>query len=284
MSIAIKSLFFCLLLVGGFPLAACGGKSGGPVVLEDANKPKFAPKGNEGTLNGKIALTGEFKPTPLDMAADAACANKNKGAVSEEIAAQGGKLQNVFIFLKEGQMSDGKKLADVSFEVPAAEAKVDQIGCVYVPHVIGVRAGQTVSFYNSDATVHNVNIQPRANDKYNKTQAAGAAPITQVFPKAESAIRVKCNQHGWMSAWVNVLSHPFFAVSGADGSFAISGVPPGKYTLVAWHEKLGEQTREITVGEKGAVTTDFTFDAGKTAALDKGSLTLGTFIVNWSHH
>ena len=264
---------------------ACGGS--GKATAEcppvDAGRPQFVAQGNEGTISGSITLSGNYQPAPLDMAADAACARKNSQAASDEIVANGGKLQNVFVFIKDGQTANGKKISDFTYAMPATEARIDQNGCLYEPHIIGIRAGQKISFTNSDATVHNINAQPKINEKFNQPQAAGQAPIVKSFCQPEQAIRIKCNQHGWMSAWVNVLNHPFFAISGANGAFTISGVPPGQYTLVAWHEKLGEQTFNITVPEKGAATANFTFAANQTATLGKGSLTLGVLELTLPH-
>jgi hypothetical protein len=153
-----------------------------------------------------------------------------------------------------------------------------------VPHIVGVRAGQKVSFVNSDQTVHNINAQPKLNEKFNQSQASGAPPLVKSFCQPEQAVRIKCNQHGWMSAWVNVLSHPYFAVSAADGTFNINGIPPGQYTVIAWHEKFGEKTIELALAPKGRATANVTFEAGQTAANDNRTLTLSALEINTSHH
>lgn len=255
----------------------CGGTSQNAADCPPpAGQTPYAATGNEGTISGTISFTGNYQPAPLDLASDAACARKNSRAVSEEVVTQNGKLQNVFLFIKDGQTADGKQINNLAFPVPATEVKVDQNGCVYVPHVVGVQAGQKVAFTNSDATVHNVNAQPNTNPQFNQTQAAGQAPIVKSFCQPEQAIKVKCNQHGWMTGWVNVMRHPFFAVSDAAGAFTIKGLPAGQYTLVAWHEKLGEKTLAVTVSAKGAATADFTFAATSTASVaGRNSLTLG---------
>lgn len=263
----------------------CGGAA--PTTAEcppPAGATLYAANGNEGTINGQISFTGNYQPAPLDMAADAACAKKSAPLVSEEIVTREGKLQNVFLFIKEGQTADGKQINDLAWPVPSAEVRVDQNGCVYAPHVVGVQAGQKVAFTNSDATVHNVNAQPNTNPKFNQTQAAGQAPIVKSFCQPEQAIRVKCNQHGWMTGWVNVVRHPFFAVSDAAGAFTIKGLPPGQYTLVAWHEKLGEKTLAVTVPPKGTTTADFTFAAQQIASQSgRNSLTLGLLELSAPH-
>jgi plastocyanin len=193
-------------------------------------------------------------------------------------------LQNAFIFIKEGSTTDLKKLSDFSFPLPAEEVEIDQLGCTYSPHVAGVRAGQKVTFTNSDQTVHNVNAQPKTNEKFNQSQAAGAPPITKTFCQPEQAVKVKCNQHGWMSAWVNVMSHPFFAVSDANGAFAIKGIPPGRYTVVVWHEKFGEKVGELSLAPKGKLEAKITFDAAQSSAASSSTLGLSVLELNSFSH
>lgn len=287
MSYLRRRALFLLSFVLVTLLAACGGGSGkqaGDCPPADTNKPKFAATGDEGSISGTITLTGEYKPAPLDMSNDAACASRNKQTVSDEVVANGGKLQNVFLFVKAGTTASGKKLDDFSYEIPATEVKVDQIGCVYTPHIVGVRAGQKVSFSNSDQTVHNVNVQPKTNEKFNQSQASGAPAIVKSFCQPEQAVRVKCNQHGWMSAWVNVMSHPFFAVSGADGSFTINGIPPGQYTIIAWHEKFGEKAIELSLAPKGRATANVTYDATAANTTSSSALGLSVLELNSLHH
>jgi len=127
---------------------------------------------------------------------------------------------------------------------------------------------QDITIKNSDATTHNIHFTPKNNPDWNQSQANGAGPLTHKLNTAEVLVPVKCNQHPWMKAYVGVLRHPLFAVSAEDGSFTIKGVPPGKYTVVAWHEGGAngtEKTTEVTVPAKGAATADFTF--GSTAEL-----------------
>lgn len=246
----------------------------GPEVAETAGTP-FKSKGDEGTITGKIALNGTAPAAkPIDMSQDGACVQTNPNPVSEEVTAKDGKLASVFVYIKDGQVTGGKKIKDYAFDVPAEAATLDQHGCHYVPHVLGLMAKQKVNVINSDPTTHNVNVQAKSNEKWNQSQTQGAAPIVKAFARAEQLIPVKCNQHPWMKAYINVLSHPYFAVTKEDGSFEIKGVPPGTYTLVAWHEKLGEKTAQVKVDAKGAATTDFTYDAGTTAALEDSSLKL----------
>jgi len=135
---------------------------------------------------------------------------------------------------------------------------LDQKGCVYTPHVVGVMANQEVHIANSDQTTHNIHPVPKINREWNESQPPGAGALVKTFAREEMAIPVKCNIHPWMRSYIHVFSHPFFAVTGADGSFQIKGLPPGDYTLVVWHEKYGEVEQKVTVAAKESKTVDFT--------------------------
>jgi plastocyanin len=236
-------------------------------------KPPYTSKGNEGTITGKVSFSGEAPaPKPIDMNADSACLAKNPNPVAEDVVVKDGKLEYVFVYIKDGQLSDGKKIGDYSFTTPSTAVQLDQQGCHYRPHMLGLQTGQKLSITNSDATTHNIHPTPKNNPEWNQTQPNGAPPIEKTFGRAEVLIPVKCNQHPWMKAWIGVLSHPFFAVTKEDGSYQITNVPPGKYTLATWHEKYGEKTMEVTVGDKATVTTDFTYAPTGTASLQRGSL------------
>jgi hypothetical protein len=247
----------------------------GGTVAESTGVP-YKSSGNEGTLSGTIAFTGtapESKSISMDQ--DPVCAQTNPNAVAEDVAVTDGKLRNVFVYVKDGKTADGKDIKSFAFDPPGQAAHLDQKGCQYVPHVMGVQAKQKLSVTNSDQTTHNVNVQAKSNTAFNQSQTQGAAPIEKVFNRAEVLIPVKCNQHPWMKSYVGVLGHPFFAVSGADGKFEIKGLPPGTYTVVAWHEKLKEQQQSVTIAAKDAKTQDFTFaGASATNTLEGGSLEL----------
>ena len=233
--------------------------------------PVFSPTGNEGSIAGVVAYTSAA-PTPrrIQMDSDPICAQKGKDATSEELLVKDGKLQNAFVFVKSG-------LPKNTFATPSQEVVLDQVGCRYVPHVLGIQTNQTLKVVNSDATNHNVHPVPQKNREWNETQYASAPPIIKKFPLEEVLIPVKCNQHSWMKAWVGVLKHPFFAVSGPDGTFTIKGLPPGEYELEAWHEKLNPRTLKVTVKEKAEAKADFSFEAA-TASLP-GSLKLQPALV-----
>jgi plastocyanin len=166
----------------------------------------------------------------------------------------GGALQNVFVYVKDG-------LGNLRFPVPARPIVLDQKGCHYVPHVLGVQVGQSVEILNSDNTLHNVHAVPKANQEFNMGQPLPGIKHTHQFSTREVMVPFKCDVHPWMQAWVGVLDHPYFAVTGADGSFSLQGLPPGTYTIEAWHESLGTQTQSVTIGEKESKDVQFSFKA-----------------------
>ena len=258
------SLFAVLSLLS---LSIACSKGDGDDVEEDTSQtggPTGTPyqtTGNEGTVTGKVAFTGAAPaPQSIDMNADSACASKNPNAVAESVVVKDGKVKNVFVYIKDGTTADGKKITSFAFPVPPEPVTLDQNGCHYVPHVVGIRANQKFLVTNSDPTAHNVNVQGKGNPPWNTSQPPNAPAIEQKFVRAEVIIPVKCNQHPWMKSYIAVMNHPFFAITADDGSFSIKGLPPGKYTLVALHEKFGEKSTEITLAAKGSATGDFSYD------------------------
>lgn len=234
----------------------------------------YKSTGNEGTISGKVNLTGTPPaPQAIDMSQDANCKIKNPNPVAETVVANNGTLQYAFIYIKEGTITEGNKKVD-SFSFPESDQPVlDQLGCAYKPRVLGIQVNQKLTITNSDPTGHNIHALPKSgsgNEEWNESQPNGAGPIVRSFKRSEVLVPIKCNQHPWMKAYIGVLKHPFYAVSGADGTFSIKNVPPGNYTLVAWHEKLGERTMPIKVDAKGTATADFTFDAASASAEVRG--------------
>jgi len=263
-----KRARFCLGLIAVLSLLSLASSCGGPKTEEDTGGPTaktFKPKGNEGTISGKVSYNGAApEGKKIDTSADAACTAKSPNLTSEEWVVKDGKVANSFVYIKDGTLADGSKVGDWSFESSKTPVTLDQNGCHYKPHVLGVMVKQEITITNSDATTHNIHFTPKNNPDWNQQQANGAAALKHQLNVAEVLVPVKCNQHPWMKAYIGVLKHPFFAVSGDDGSFTIKGVPPGKYTVIAWHEggvNGTEQKMEVTVPASGAATADFTFGA-----------------------
>jgi plastocyanin len=228
--------------------------------------------GVEGTLSGKILFEGEAPiKKRIDMSADANCAEIARNPRTEDFIMTNGQLANAFVYVK------GAELDRFVFEVPSAAVVIDQQQCQFTPRVVGVQTGQTLTFLNSDPTTHNVHPAPRVNFEWNKMHTAYGTPIETRFTRAETLIPIKCNQHPWMKAYVGVLSHPFFAVSSKDGAFSIAGLPPGDYTLVAWHETRGEQTASFSIRSGEAKSVDFVFGT-KTSGVPSRNLEIGAWL------
>jgi len=189
------------------------------------------------------------KAAKIDMSQDPACKGDN---TAETIVASNGNLANVFVYVKEG-------LGDRTFDVPKDAASIDQRGCQYHPHVLGVMTGQTIEIKNSDPTTHNIHPTPASNREWNESQPPSSAALQKNFAREEIMLPVRCNQHPWMKMYINVVKSPFFAVTGPDGKFEIKGLPPGTYTLAFVQEKLGEQTQQVTLAAKDSKTVDQTF-------------------------
>jgi plastocyanin len=232
--------------------------------------------GPVGTVTGVVAYTGTPPaPKKIDSSADPVCGQKNPNLSTEDTVVKDGKLANVFVYIKDGTATDGTKIADFSWTAPSTAVVLDQNGCHYKPHVLGIQTNQKLTITNSDPTQHNIHPQPKNNPEWNQTQPNGAPPIEKTFARSEVLIPVKCNQHPWMKAYIGVLKHPFFAVSAEDGSFTIKGVPAGTYTVAAWHEGGAagtEKTMQVTVPANGSGKADFAFGEAATAATRTGSL------------
>ena len=255
----VLSIALSLLVLG----AACsGGTTNKETNTPSTTETAAAYSGPTGTISGVISYNGTPPaPKKIDTTADPVCGQKNPNLMTDDTQVKDGKLANTFIYIKEGTVEGGKKIGDYGWPVPSTAVKLDQNGCHYVPHVLGIMVNQKLSVTNSDATQHNIHPTPKLNTEWNQTQANGAPPIEKTFGRAEVLIPVKCNQHPWMKSYIGVLKHPFFAVSDASGAYTISGVPPGKYTVVAWREgqQPEEQTMEVTVSASAPGKADFAF-------------------------
>ncbi len=244
-------------------LAGCGSRdqSQNTAAKEEAGKAASgtgatADLTNGATVTGKVAFAG---PAPvmrnIDMSANPACARAHSSPQkSEEVVVNGnGTLRNVFIWVKSGLP------AGQEWQTPSSTMELDQEGCVYKPHVVAVMTGQGIDIKNTDPTNHNIHPMPTVNQEWNESQPPKGETKTKSFPREEIMIPVKCNVHPWMRAYISVVSHPFFAVTGEDGTFTIKGLPPGTYTIEAVHEKFGRQEIPLTVAPKDSKTIDFSF-------------------------
>jgi hypothetical protein len=210
-----------------------------------------------GKVTGKISFDGP-KPQPkrIVMDQDPACEQKHHGPVFAEDGAvnDNGTLPNVFVYVKAGAEK-------YIFAPPADPVVLNQDGCMYQPHVLGLMARQTLKIVSSDDTTHNIHPMPQNNREWNMSQTPGAVPLEQKFVNPEIMIPVKCNQHPWMRAWIGVTSNPFVAVTGNDGTFTLKGLPPGDYVIEAWTATFGAQQQKVTIGAKEIKTVNFTFKA-----------------------
>jgi hypothetical protein len=252
-----------LSVVGGMVLlTVCSKGSQSNAAPPAANPPPAAQPANAsaagGTISGKIKFTGTAPRNPsIDMSEEAACKAKYTSTPTEEnvVAGPANVLANVFIYVKSGVP------AGQTFPTPTTPVTIDQSGCRYHPHVMGIMVGQNFVIENSDPVLHNIKAIAKNNRPFNVSQPSAGMKTTRTFSAPEVMVNLECNVHGWMHAYLGVRPDPFYAVSGPDGSFEIKGLPPGTYTIEAWHEKFGTQTATVTVTGTETKTQNFTFAA-----------------------
>jgi len=210
------------------------------------------------TVTGKVKFVGKAPANPaIDMSEEPKCKAKYTTPPHEEIVTvnKNGTLANVFVYVKAGLPADAK------YPVPTTPVVIDQNGCMYHPRTFGIMVGQNLEIKNSDPLLHNIKAMGKKNRPFNISQPAAGMTTTRTFTTTEVPLPVECNVHGWMHAFIGVLPHPFFASTGTDGSFSITGLPAGTYTLEAWHQTYGTATATVTVTGSDTKTADFTFTA-----------------------
>jgi hypothetical protein len=234
-------------------ILACGGST-----PPSASAPtgKAVDPSTVSTITATVTFDGDApKPEMVRLDGDSKCVAENGAAErpSEDIILGDGKnLQNVFIYVKDG-------LGDYAFPMPKEPIVLDQLKCRYTPRVLGIRTGQPLAIRNSDPLLHNVRADGKLNQPFNMGHPIQGTTFNRTFTTSEVMVPFRCDVHAWMRAWIGVLDHPFFGVSGANGRVTLAGLPPGTYTVEAWHEKLGTKTQQITVGAKESKDVAFTF-------------------------
>lgn len=247
---ALRPVAAGLLLVAS---ACAGGETKDAAAAPPANAARV-DAATAGMVIGRVSFEGVPPENPMaKLTGDPMCTSANAGGLAfENYVVKDGGLDNVFVYVKDG-------LGHYYFDTPTEPVRIDQQGCRYVPHVVGARAGQPIEVSNSDATIHNVHALPNVNREVNIPQPSKDQRDITTFSAAEVMVPLKCDLHPWMNAYVGVVAHPYFAVTTDGGRFELKNLPPGKYTIEAWHEKAGTQTQEVTIGEKESKTVGFTF-------------------------
>src|SRR6266478_3899 len=241
----------CFILVVALTVIIC--ISSGRIVRAGSPASSASTTGTA-TVRGEVKFEGGVpKATPINMAADPSCAKQHPTPVlSQDIVSDAkGGLQNVVVFIADG-------LGDRTFDPPSQPAVIQQKGCMYQPHVLAVQANQKLDVVNSDTTTHNIHPTPKNNREWNKAQSPHV-PIEETFAREEIAIPVKCNVHPWMRGYIAVFKHPYFAVTDNRGSFELKNVPPGEYTIQAWHEKYGALTQKVNLAPNQSQEVEFVF-------------------------
>ena len=241
------------LLVLATTVACGGGGDDAPAAAPAAPAaPAFDPA-SAGNVSGMVMFDGELPAAEeLMMNSDPVCAMSATNTMSSTFVGSGGHLGNVFVYVKSG-------LEGQTFPAASGTVELNQEGCRYTPHVMGIQVGQTLTITNSDPTLHNIHATPSANDEFNMGQPIQGMTFEQSFDTAEVMVPFKCDVHGWMNSYIGVLDHPYFAVTGPDGAFDLSALPPGDYVVEAWHESLGTQTQNVTVATGQTAEVSFTF-------------------------
>lgn len=210
------------------------------------------------SITGTVAYQGALPALrPIDMSASAACVKANPAPVipPDVVTGPNGALANVVVYVKSGS-------GRYRYLVPQTPIVLDQKNCMYAPHVLAMMVGQPFSVANSDPTMHNVHVMARHNRQWSSSQPVDSAPLKSTFDRPEFAIPVLCNIHPWMRAYVFAFDQPYFAVTGTNGAFTIRNLPPGTYTIEAWHEPHHTLDQTVTLAPQESKAITFTFDSG----------------------
>ena len=244
-------MFLCVALIAAFTAVACGGGSDAPPA-EAPEPAEPVASGPTGSVAGVVTYVNGDPDAEISMDADPACVSMHSEPVhTEKVVATDGNLANVVVYVKDGVSG--------SYPPPSESALLDQVGCQYRPHVQAVQVGQTVVIRNSDETLHNVHALPSVNAEFNNGQPFQGMELEHSFDAVEVPVPLKCDVHPWMASYIAVLDHPFFAVTGTDGSFSIDGLPAGDYVVEAWHEELGTREMSVSVAADAAAAASFDF-------------------------
>lgn len=244
-----------------------GSTEGGAAPAAAAAAPVSA---DAATLTGVVKFAAAAPKMPaIQMSADPYCQSQHTTPATDEevVVSPAGELANVFVYVKN---------VNGNFPAPTTPVVLDQRGCQYHPHITGLQVGQPLQIKNSDATLHNVHAMPNVNSQFNEGQPVQGMVSTKKFDKPELVpFKVKCDVHGWMKSYMAVMPHPFYSVSGMNGAFTIANLPPGNYTVVAWHEKYPQGlTQSVTVAASEKKESNFSFsgDQLKAESIEGGSL------------
>lgn len=232
-------------------LAACGG---GEDRGDDGRVATPLDHAAAGTLTGSVLFQG---PVPamavLPLGGEPICSSQHTGPVlAGDVLVHDGRLEDAFVYVKDG-------LGGRVFAVPDIPVEIDQTGCLYQPHVTGAQVQEAITFINSDALLHNVHGSPGQSSPWNFGMGVQGSRRTIKVAKPEVMIELRCDVHPWMRAYLGVLDHPYFAVTGADGRFTLPDVPPGEYTVASWHERFGTREARVTLGARETKDLTFTY-------------------------
>jgi len=243
-------LLGCLTL-----LAAC---SGGGSECGPARVPTPLDHAVTGRITGTVDFQGPVPAmTPLPLSGEPACAAQHSGPVpSGDALVEDGHVANAFVYIRDG-------LGGRTFATPTEPVTIDQRGCLYEPHVVGAETCQPIVFVNSDALLHNVHGSPTHSPAWNFAMGVQGGTRTVRVAEPEVMVDVRCDVHPWMRAYVGVLDHPYFAVTGADGRFTLADVPPGDYVIASWHERFGTREAKVTLGPRETTRTDLVYSAAR---------------------